>query len=82
MGADGSRSQAIGLKQNLEQNKNVGQVHCRFVALFTISLRKSKEQQTANTSQRNQCGTSFKIRLLIGRYERRLSTGSLILRLK
>lgn len=46
MGTDGSWSQAVGLKQNLEQNKNVGPVHCHFVALFTISLH-------CNTSQKN-----------------------------
>lgn len=46
MGADGSWSQTIELKQNLEQNKKVGQVHCHVVALLTISLR-------CNASQKN-----------------------------
>lgn len=46
MGADGSWRQTVGLKQNLEQNKKVGQVHCHFVAPFTISLR-------CNASQKN-----------------------------
>lgn len=45
MGADESWSQTIGLKQNLEQNKTVGQVHCHFVALLTISLRCKASQK-------------------------------------